>query len=198
MNDNPTTGEPHASMAWLQSLSDTLAVTEAKVDGVPVDLQTGLDALLAELTSARVRGGRIWFAANGGSAALASHISQDFVMRCGLSSLVLSDPALMTCAANDHGYTQVYAKPLGVHLRTGDLLIAISSSGNSDNILAAVELATAQNARVVTLSAFERDNRLNRHGGAVGFYLPTQNYGVAEIGHEALLHAVIEVAAQQK
>ena len=195
MAEDAPRGTGHVCLGWLRGLSAVLAAAEARIGADPVALEAGLDALIAEFRRAGRDGARVWWVANGGSASLASHISQDLVMRCGLSSSVITDPALMTCAANDHGYGQVYARPLAVHLRAGDLLIAVSSSGNSENIVAACDLALARRARLVALSAFGRDNRLNAFPAAVSLYLPTRNYGHAEIGHESLLHSVIDALA---
>ena len=96
--------------------------------------------------------------------------------------------------ANDFGYENVYRRPFETLLRPGDALILVSSSGRSRNILGCAELARERGVALVTLSAFAEDNPLWRHPADVAFFLPAVLYGHAEVGHEALLHAIIEVA----
>ena len=78
---------------------------------------------------------RLFFIGNGGSAAIASHMAADFAKNGGVPALAFNDGASLTCLANDYGYEQVFALPLRQHMRSGDCLIAISSSGKSVNIL---------------------------------------------------------------
>jgi D-sedoheptulose 7-phosphate isomerase len=194
--EHPDPSRGTGALAWLHSLHNAILRTRVTVGGAPVPLQLGLAALRDRLADLRGRGGRLWWAANGGSAALASHLSQDLLMRCGVFSSVLSDAALLTCVANDYGYDQVYARPLKMLMREGDLLIAVSSSGNSVNILKAVEVARSGGVEVVAFSAFDEGNRLNHVPTAISFHLPSHCYGHAEVGHEALVHAVIESLAE--
>ena len=86
-------------------------------------------------------GSKIIFVGNGGSAGIASHLAIDFSKNGGLRALAFNDPAALTCLGNDLGYENVFAKQLDFHARPGDLLIAISSSGRSPNILGAVKMA---------------------------------------------------------
>ncbi|NDC63383.1 MAG: SIS domain-containing protein [Planctomycetia bacterium] len=118
---------------------------------------------------------------------MASHFATDLAKNGGLHSQVFTDPALVTAIGNDIGYDQVFAEPLRGRGRAGDMLVAISSSGRSPNILAAVEAARALDMVVVTLSAKDPDNPL-RAAGSLNLYLSAHTYGLAETGHAALLH----------
>lgn len=100
-------------------------------------------------------GNTIMFIGNGGSAGIASHLAIDFAKNGGLRALALNDAAALTCLGNDFGYESVFAKQLEFHARPGDLLIAISSSGISANIIAAVRKARERNCSVATFSGFE-------------------------------------------
>ena len=140
----------------------------------------------------------IWWVGNGGSLAVCSHLSQDCLNRLKIKSFVLNDPALLTCMSNDYGYTNVYRQPLKTLMHPDDLLIAISSSGNSENIINAVDYATKNKIQTIALSAFLDDNELWNKNVNVNIYLPSNVYGHAEIGHELLLHAIIEVMCNQK
>lgn len=129
----------------------------------------------------------IYLVGNGASAMLASHFAADACKNGGLSAATFNDPALLTATANDVAFDEVFALPLSRVARAGDLLIAISSSGNSPNIVRAIEAARAAAMAIVTLSARSPDNQA-RHGGDLNFYVPAPRYGWAECAHQLLLH----------
>lgn len=99
---------------------------------------------------------------------------------------------MLTCRGNDLGYERVFAKQIELHAREGDLVFAISSSGCSANILAAVDAALAARCTVVTLSGFDRDNPL-RSKGTCNFYIASDRYGFVEIGHLTICHAILDL-----
>jgi len=183
---------------WIDVLHKQLGSTRCRIRNAETPLSEGLRSLAEEFASAHSRDATVWWAGNGGSAALCSHIAQDVMNKLETRSIVLSDSALLTCMANDFGYEDVYRRPLSVMARPDDLLIVISSSGMSPNILACAELALKRGLRLVTLSAFRDDNRLWLHPATIAFYLPCSLYGHAEIGHACLLHSVIDTLAGKK
>jgi D-sedoheptulose 7-phosphate isomerase len=137
-------------------------------------------------------GNKIMFIGNGGSAGLASHLAIDFSKNGGLRSLAFNDASALTCLGNDLGYENVFAKQLEFHARASDLLIAISSSGKSANILAAVAVARAAKVGVITFSGFGRDNALRR-AGDLNFYVRSGEYGFVEVAHLSLCHAILDL-----
>ncbi len=137
-------------------------------------------------------GSKIIFVGNGGSAGIASHLAIDFSKNGGLRALAFNDAAALTCLGNDFGYENVFARQLDFHARPGDLLIAISSSGRSPNILGAVESARGHDCKVVTFSGFTADNDL-RHTGDVNFFIRSREYGFVEVAHLALCHAILDI-----
>ena len=143
-------------------------------------------AIAAALSRARV----LFFIGNGGSAAIASHMANDFSKNGGKSALSFNDGASLTCLANDFGYDQVFAHPLGKHLLSTDVLVAISSSGESKNILAGVNVARHKGANVITLTGFEETNSLRRLGKK-NVYVPSKDYGIVETIHLGVLHAAL-------
>lgn len=155
----------------------------------------GYDAVLGYLKMVRdtagPHGARIIFIGNGGSAAIASHMAADYMKNGGLPTLVFNDLAGLTCISNDLGYENVFSLPLQYHARLGDVLVAISSSGESPSILTAVEQSKAMRLNVVTLSGFEPDNKLRGNGG-VNFYVPSKQYGTVEICHLSILHSLLD------
>ncbi len=177
---------------WIDVLHQQLGSTRCRIQNMEVPLSDGLRSLAEEFASARSRDATVWWIGNGGSAALCSHIAQDVMNKLGTRSIVLSDSALLTCMANDFGYGEVYRRPLSVMARPDDILVAISSSGMSRNILACAELAMKNRLRLITLSAFSDKNLLWLHPATLAFYLPCALYGHAEVGHACLLHSVID------
>ena len=129
---------------------------------------------------------------NGGSAGIASHFCIDLLNTLNLRAQTLYDPSMMTCIANDYGYEHVFSRPLSTLLSRNDLLICISSSGQSPNILNAAYVVKKQGLPLITLSGFDSDNPL-RALGNLNLYLESCDYGLVETGHFFLLHSVIDL-----
>jgi len=139
---------------------------------------------------------KVFFIGNGASAALSSHHSADYSKE-GIPSLCFSDPSLLTCMSNDYGYERVFEKPIRIFSKEGDVLFAISSSGESENILKAVETAKEKGLTVVTLSGFSESNKL-RALGNVNFYVPSKTYGLVETVHTTLCHLILDAYLETK
>ena len=160
-------------------------------------LATGLHNALFELLRVDAEDGRVFLIGNGGSAAVASHIANDFCNTGGLRAATFSETAVLTCFTNDYGYENAYAMLLDREVRPGDLLIAISSSGQSANIVSAVERMRARNGAVITLSGFSALNPL-RSLGHLNFWLDSRRYSHVEIGHLLLLHYLADRIGVEK
>ena len=155
--------------------------------GQALDVEPAMAAIRAWLAATKGSTATLYIVGNGGSAAVASHAVTDFLNVGRLRATTLHEPSIMTCMANDYGYEHAYANMLGVLARPGDLLIAISSSGKSANILNAVRTMHDKAGTVFTLSGFAADNPL-RALGDFNAWLDTTDYGEAEIGHQFILH----------
>ena len=129
----------------------------------------------------------IYLIGNGASASMASHFAADLAKNAYLHTEVFSDLSLITAISNDMGYGWVFAEPLRRRAKKGDMLVAISSSGRSGNILRAVEAAKKIGLKIVTLSAMSPENRL-RSSGNLNIYVSAETYGYAETCHAAILH----------
>src|SRR5579885_256343 len=180
----------------IEAYFGTLGAIGAKIEAGDRTRALGLGDAMAwcvdECARVKHQDRRVFFVGNGGSAGIASHMAIDWTKNGGFNALAFNDGALLTCLANDLGYERVFAIPLLRHARSGDLVFAISSSGRSPNILAAVEAAETRNASVVTLSGFAPDNPLRRRG-AMNFYVPSDLYGFVEIAHLTVCHAILDV-----
>lgn len=139
--------------------------------------------------TADIRGSRrtVFLIGNGASASMASHMAADLAKNAHIRTEVFSDLSLITAIANDISFDEVFAEPLRRRMSGGDMLIAISSSGQSPNIIRAVEEAREKEGFIVTLSAMKADNVLRRQG-KLNFYVPADSYGLAETCHAAILH----------
>ena len=178
---------------YFETLAQVIREAEATDgSGNRIDLDRGVDWVRAAAHFAHEAGNKIMFVGNGGSAGIASHMSIDFSKNGKLRSMAFNDVSALTCLGNDLGYDKVFSTQLGFHARAGDLLIAISSSGRSPNILAAVATARERDCKVVTFSGFDEDNELRR-AGDVNFYMRSNLYGFVEIGHLSLCHAILDL-----
>jgi D-sedoheptulose 7-phosphate isomerase len=135
----------------------------------------------------RAQGQRIYFIGNGASAMMASHFAADACKNAGLSALAFNDVSLLTAIGNDVSFDEIFALPLGRLARAGDLVIAISSSGNSPNVIRALEKARSIAMQIVTLTGKGADNRA-RARGDLNFYVPADRYGWVECAHQLILH----------
>jgi len=136
---------------------------------------------------ARTQGRVIYLVGNGASASMASHFAADLAKNAHLHTQVFTDISLITAVANDLCYEEVFVEPLRRRMRQGDMLVCISSSGNSKNVVNAATFAGENGGTVVTLSAMKPDNALRRIG-ALNFWVPADAYGLAETAHAAVLH----------
>jgi len=137
-------------------------------------------------------GGKIIFVGNGGSAGIASHLAIDYLKNGGFRATAFNDAAALTCLSNDFGYENVFSKQIEMHCRSNDFVVGISSSGRSENILRAIMAANNHGAGTATFSGFEPDNPLRVLGDA-NFYVPSHDYGIVEIAHLTILHAILDI-----
>jgi D-sedoheptulose 7-phosphate isomerase len=128
---------------------------------------------------------------NGASAAFAEHMALDWTKNGGVRSMSPSSSVLLTALANDLSYQDSFATYLDRYAQSGDIVITISSSGNSPNILKAISKAREMGCKVVTLSGLKPDNG-SRKVGDVNLYVPARTYGVVECAHQVLLHMILD------
>jgi len=177
---------------YFLTLSDLLCRVEVtSKNGARVEFADAATAVMAAARAAHAAGNKLIFVGNGGSAAIASHMATDYSKNGGVRSLALNDGSMLTCLGNDLGFDHVFAKQIELHARAGDLMIAISSSGRSPNILNAVDAAEAAGCTIASMSGFTPDNPLRRRG-AWNFYVASDRYGFVEIGHLTICHAILD------
>jgi len=156
-------------------------------DGTDIGQDAGFAEWADVTLRLRERRGTVYMIGNGASASMASHFAADLAKNGRLHTQVFSDLSLITAISNDMGYEHVFAEPLRRRGQRGDLLVAISSSGRSPNILAAIDVADELKISVVTLTAKDAANPLRKRGD-LNLYVPATTYGLAETAHAAALH----------
>jgi phosphoheptose isomerase len=173
-------------MEFLAEVSAVLA------DGSAADLERAMQLLLSD----RESGKRVYVIGNGGSAATATHLACDLTKSAQVDGLrplrafALADNAsLVTAWANDVAYDQVFAGQLSALLDPGDLVIAISASGRSPNIVAGLSAAKAKGAHTIALLGF--DGGAVRWRVDVAIHIPCNDYGVTEACHLAIGQAMV-------
>jgi len=173
-----------------QTLSEQLNDLTSGVDIAckamdPADLERAAGMLL----NTRRMGRFVFLCGNGGSAGLANHAANDFA-KAGLHAISLGQsPELITAAGNDDGYENVFSSQLEMLARTGDMLLTISSSGKSPNIIRALEYASDNGLKSVSLTGFTGGKARERADVSVHVEADVHDYGVVETAHQAILHA---------
>ncbi len=156
-----------------------------------IDFYDGIEMVCNLVLSQASSGHKLMFIGNGASAAISSHMSTDFWKTCGIRAIAFNDSSLLTCLGNDFGYEYIFEKSIEMFADRGDVLVAISSSGNSENILKGVDSAKSKECSVITLSGFKDDNPLF-NAGDFNFYVPAQKYGPVEVIHHSICHCILD------
>lgn len=180
---------------WVDDLFTCFNEIFCKIQGVQASRESCFHFAEKLLIDVKQASKKVVIIGNGGSFAIASHISQDIINKLKTSSLIINDPSLITCISNDAGYENVFSQPLNVLLNEQDLLIAISDSGESANILKSIQVAKQKNCKIIALSAFKPTNSLHNIGADIAIHVPTFYYSIAEVTHLAILHAWVDELA---
>ncbi len=134
---------------------------------------------------------------NGGSAAMASHVSVDLTKMCKIRSINFNEADLLTCFSNDYGYENWVQKALSFYADKGDLLICISSSGQSKNIVNGANFAKKIGCKVITLTGFNKTNKVKKIGH-INLWLDSKNYNLIEMTHHIWLLSIVDYIAKAK
>ena len=130
---------------------------------------------------------------NGGSAAMASHVSVDLTKNAGVRCINFNEADLITCFANDYGFEHWVEEAVGFYGDEGDVLIVISSSGNSENMLNGCQAARRKKfSTVITFSGFNADNPL-RQLGDINLWVDSKAYNFVENIHQVWLLAIVDL-----
>ena len=166
-------------------------------DNTVLSLDKAAGEAVEMIQSVKSNSHKIMLIGNGGSAAVASHVQNDLCKAGGVRAMVFTEPPLLTALANDNDYTYAFERLVKLWTDAGDLLIAISSSGQSENILRAVKVSGELGCQIITLSGFNADNPLRRMGH-LNFYVASEVYGYVESAHSVLGHFLTDSIKEPK
>lgn len=187
-------------MIWKSSLESLHAILNGLVvtdnSGTVMDTDVGFARLVEWIDACREDKRRIYFVGNGASASMASHFSTDLAKNAEVPTEVFTDCSLITATGNDFGYEQTFSYPLSQRMVDEEVLIAISSSGNSPNVVEAVKKTRELSGLAVTVTAMSPENTM-RGLGDLNFYLPADSYGMAESGHAVVLHHIVDIFSER-
>ena len=131
----------------------------------------------------------VYLIGNGGSSAIAEHMAIDLTKNAGLRAMAFSGSPLLTTLSNDYGYERVFQKAIELLADKNSVLIAISSSGASKNILNACRAAREKGMKIITFSGFDSGNTLRKEGD-INFWVDSRAFGYVELLHNLLLHYI--------
>ena len=156
------------------------------------DVNEKLVELKEKFVATHKAGKKVIFIGNGGSAAMASHCAVDITKNAGVRCINFNAADLITCFANDFGYDKCYAKALEYYADAGDVVVLISCSGRSPNILRAAEYAKEKGFFVTTFTGFSADNPLTSQGN-LNFCVNSRAYNVIEMTHHMWILSVCDL-----
>ena len=138
------------------------------------------------------QGGKIILAGNGGSAAMASHVAVDITKNAGIRAVTFNEYDLITTLANDYGYENWMSKAIELYYNTKDIIVLISASGQSLNVLNAAIKSKEFGLPVITLSGFNSNNPL-RKLGEINLWVDSNIYNIVEMTHHIWLLAIVDM-----
>ena len=179
----------------LLNISNSVRVTNR--NGDRLTFAEGIEKAVKLILAQANCGKKMIFIGNGGNAAISSHMTIDFWKNGGIKAVSFNDGPQLKCLGNDYGYKHVFEKPIEVFAESGDVLVAISSSGKSENILLGVQAAHRKECAILTLSGFDENNPLSSMG-EFNFYVPSKSYGPVEVIHHSICHCIIDTILKKK
>ncbi len=141
------------------------------------------------------RNGKIYIVGNGGSASIASHVSVDFAKVARIRSSTFNNSNLITCFSNDYGYENWVVEAIKAYINKNDILILISSSGTSKNIVNAAKYCKKNSIDFITFSGFKKNNQLHNLGN-VNFHIDSNQYNFIEMSHHIILVYLVDFFAK--
>lgn len=159
-----------------------------KIKNVPYE---HLNEVIYMLNQAKKKGNKVYLVGNGGSASIAGHFTVDLTKNANIRAVNFNESATLTAFANDFGYEKWVEKAIGYYADPGDVVILISSSGKSMNIINGAKRAKAMDLNVITFSGFKTDNPLKQMGD-INLYVDSMSYNIVEMTHSVWLAAIVD------
>ena len=151
-----------------------------------------IDKSVELILDCKKNNGKVYVVGNGGSSSIASHVSVDFAKVANIPSDTFNNANLITCFANDYGHENWVKEAIKAYTNQNDILILISSSGTSQNIVNAAQYCKDNKISLITLSGFNADNPLSQLGN-VNIHIPSTNYNFIEMAHHIILVSIVDI-----
>ena len=156
------------------------------------ELTSRVVAMREHICACRDAGGKLIFAGNGASASIASHCAVDYTKQARVRAVSFNEPNLITCYANDYGFEHWIEQALAHQADAADVIVLISSSGKSVNVLNAARHARQRGLSIVTFTGFSQDNPLSQLGD-LNFWVNSRSYNIVECTHMFWLMMVCDL-----
>lgn len=150
-----------------------------------------LEKISRSLISANKNNKKVIIFGNGGSASISSHVSVDLTKNAKIKSINFNEANLLTCFSNDYGYERVFSKSLEFYANKGDVVIIISSSGRSKNIIEAAKFCKRKKIFLCTLTGFSSVNPLKKMGN-INLWVNSKAYNIIESVHQIWLLSIVD------
>ena len=151
-----------------------------------------IDKSVILINECKKNNAKIYIVGNGGSSSIASHVSVDFTKVAKIPSVTFNNSNLITCFANDYGHDNWVTEAIKTYLSKNDIVILISSSGNSKNIVNAAKHCKNNNIPLITLSGFSENNSLSKLGN-VNIHIKSQSFNYIEMSHHIILLSIVDI-----
>lgn len=150
-----------------------------------------LEKITTSLMSTKKKNRKVIILGNGGSAAIASHVSVDLTKNARIRSINFNEADLLTCFSNDYGYKKVFSKSLEFYADKHDVVIIVSSSGKSKNILEAAKFCKRKRILLYTFTGMSKSNPLKQMGN-VNLWVNSKAYNIIENIHQIWLLSIVD------
>jgi len=154
-----------------------------------------IDKSVELILKCKNKNGKVYVVGNGGSSSIASHVSVDFAKSAKISSDTFNNSNLITCFANDYGHENWIKEAIKAYTQKNDMLILISSSGTSVNIINAGKYCKENKIPLITLSGFDIKNPLIKLGD-INFFVNSDKYNFIEMSHHIILLSIVDIFAE--
>jgi D-sedoheptulose 7-phosphate isomerase len=177
---------------YIEYISIGLKTSQFISNSIETDSQFFFNEIKNILQSLKKNKNKIYFFGNGASAAFANHMALDFSKNGKILARSLSDSALLTALSNDYSYENAMVEFLKIEgVTEADLIITISSSGNSPNIVSVLNYCKENNIKSLALSGLKKDNK-SISLADYSIYVPMKTYGMVECIHQIFLHLILD------
>ena len=183
-------------LTWDKHVSEVIKIIKklsiTDISGKEIEIDEGFNIIIEKIIILKRSKNNLFIVGNGASASMSSHFSADLAKNGKIRTNVFTDLSLVTAMGNDEGYENIFLEPLKIWADKNDCLFTISSSGNSKNIINAINEAREIGLFCITLSAMNIDN-ISRNNGDINIYIPANEYGNAEVIHAMILHYLTDI-----